>query len=372
MNVNPLSETAEFAFCAGCFEFKPKKALSSCSQCKVTQFCSKKCQKAVWKYHKIHCSPPDEAVKSYDKDACIRCIQLDMKKGTPGSKNTAFVLRRLYELLRDHPEAIGYDASQLGYDLHSLTRMPTFVQTPTTDFYSILWAAPGMTNFLLGQHIENVFRMGGVRNYVKYQLFQDSSNEEKSTETFEPDDDHYGSNTCEFSYFLFYILLRTACVQKLAMAEPSTKTLQLRNCLPAKAAAHRAIQMWISPEYSGDSMLGGSEFVKFFFDNHYEEFISCIPIDELTIGCVEDLFCAYNKHSYDILSKLFGVKITNTKRGHPDNQLARKIYHAAKYIIRECEVMTTMIFLVMKKMAHLKKKRSNWHKNSSLFVNTMV
>ena len=52
---------------------------------------------------------------------------------------------------------------------------------------------------------------------------------------------------------------------------------------------------------------------------------------------MEDLFCGYNKCSYDILSKLFGVKVANTKRGYPGNQSARKIYHAAKYIMRECE-----------------------------------
>ena len=31
------------------------------------------------------------------------------------------------------------------------------------------------------------------------------------------------------------------------------------------------------------------------------------------------------------------MKITNTKRGYQDNQLSSKIYHAAKYIMKECE-----------------------------------
>ena len=327
---NPLSKTFEFSYCAGCYLYKPRNSLSLCSKCQCTQFCSKECQRSIWRYHKIHCSLPDDNIKTYDKDTCMKCIEDDMKKDKPGSKNIAYVLRRLYELLRDD-STIGDDAGQIGYTLHSLTRMPMCVQSPRTDYYMSLWAAPGMATFLLGQCIENVPRMGGVHAYVKYQLYQELSEEEKASKSFESDDDYYGSNTCEFTYFLFYILLRTACVQSLDMSELATKTISIRQNPPAKAAAKRAIKMWSSLEYSGDSMAGGAEFVSFFLENHYEEFFKDVAVADLILGCVEDMSCGYNKFSYDMLNTLFSKQLM-TIDGSINELSVRRIYHAANYI----------------------------------------
>ena len=257
-----------------------------------------------------------------------------MTKGSPGSKNTASALRRLYELLRDDSTFEG--AAEIGYSLHSLTRMPTMVQNPNTAYYTSLWAAPGMTNFLLSQHIENVPRMGGVYAYIKYQTYMDLSEEVRASKEFESDDDYYGSNTFEFPYFLFYILARTACVQRLAMSEPATKCISIRRCPPAKAAAKRAIKMWSSLEYSGDSMAGGSEFVSFFVENHYEEFFKHVDVADPVLGCVEDMSCGYNKCSYNILNTLFSKHLM-TIDGSINDLSVRRIYHATNYIKeKEC------------------------------------
>ena len=43
------------SLCYGCLKKCERKALSVCSRCMVTQFCSRKCQVAAWPEHKSDC-----------------------------------------------------------------------------------------------------------------------------------------------------------------------------------------------------------------------------------------------------------------------------------------------------------------------------
>ena len=53
--------TSQQKLCTQCFEFGEK--FKQCSQCKVTRYCSQKCEKADWPNHKKTCQmnrPPEE------------------------------------------------------------------------------------------------------------------------------------------------------------------------------------------------------------------------------------------------------------------------------------------------------------------------
>ena len=43
------------AFCCHCHQTKERKSLMLCSECKIAQYCSAKCQKENWPKHKNHC-----------------------------------------------------------------------------------------------------------------------------------------------------------------------------------------------------------------------------------------------------------------------------------------------------------------------------
>jgi len=48
---NPLAEYIFYKFCEGCGTFRNVKR---CAHCGVSFYCSRKCQKQTWKYHKIY------------------------------------------------------------------------------------------------------------------------------------------------------------------------------------------------------------------------------------------------------------------------------------------------------------------------------
>jgi len=80
--------------------------------------------------------------------------------------------------------------------------------------------------------------------------------EEEEEEWDENAPDYRSYKTYEFSYILFFTLVRTAVVQQLTMAEPSTVTRALRtDCLAAIPAAKRALEMYLAKdENCGDCM----------------------------------------------------------------------------------------------------------------------
>ena len=54
--------------CTGCNRIKERVALSVCSRCMITQYCSRECQVTDWPQHKKAC---DEIVKIHEEQTQI-------------------------------------------------------------------------------------------------------------------------------------------------------------------------------------------------------------------------------------------------------------------------------------------------------------
>ena len=56
-----VSSLKDCAFCGAPGSFTPKGIIHKrCSKCKITWYCSVKCQKEDWRYHKKHCLAPEQ------------------------------------------------------------------------------------------------------------------------------------------------------------------------------------------------------------------------------------------------------------------------------------------------------------------------
>ena len=55
MHLEARKSTPKMGICWGCDKEMERVSLPVCSQCMVAQYCSRKCQVAVWPEHKKHC-----------------------------------------------------------------------------------------------------------------------------------------------------------------------------------------------------------------------------------------------------------------------------------------------------------------------------
>ena len=116
-----------------------------CSKCKTVRYRNKEAQRQHWKVHKKYCCPPDlDAVATMDARACVAHLQSALTRPT---KDTAVVIHRLGWLLY-HDQVD--DASDIGFQIHTMTRMYLPNEQVAAAIYSSLWAVPGMVQVLLG------------------------------------------------------------------------------------------------------------------------------------------------------------------------------------------------------------------------------
>ena len=243
-------------YCSGCF--KGDVRLLSCSICKTTFFCNIECQRACHKLHKKTCGPPNPGISSWNAGQCVDLIKNDyMQISQPGSKDTALALLRLYKIFRAGSDP---DIGDYGFDLHNLNRT---IRPLSSYYYASLWAAPGMTNFLLSHKIE-VYNPNPNVQHVMNKSDQAAA-EAAGVEYMRPADadlsyEEYSSNkSYEFAYILFYTLTRSATIQQMSMSEAQTRTISLRDDFPgAPAAVKRALELWMN-ENCGDAMVGGKQ-----------------------------------------------------------------------------------------------------------------
>ena len=114
--------SASDAKCAKC---GTRGAKQRCSTCKAVAYCSKECQRAAWKSHKITCEPPlppsrpfgaaDGTLGAADGTRALRLVQVWTKcKQACDAGDWRGVLeyeRHLEELLEAAPQGAGHDAA---------------------------------------------------------------------------------------------------------------------------------------------------------------------------------------------------------------------------------------------------------------------
>ena len=317
-------------YCSACFQMN---ASLKCGVCKCTYFCSVDCQKKVHSLHKIHCAISDPSISTWSHEELLHVLGKDLTNLRPGSKNTAAILKRLYVFLHDFEEDVEeglefFLPSDIGLDLHTFTRSEACTsQQYGGTYFSHLWACPGMTQFLLGQKLEDVpDRHPDITTALKKADAQVSSgsteedavkSDSNKNDDGGDDDDKDGDNNdensddensrnsseydsdgnkkvktevSEFCWILFYLLIRTCVAQSLTNMEGTTRTISFRSdCAAATPAARRVLQMWLGNENVGVDMLGGGSVCYFLMKNHFNTFKDYIPIDKLLIQCMFDI-----------------------------------------------------------------------------------
>ena len=215
----------------------------------------------------------------------------------PGTKDTVAAMQRLYNLMRE--ERGGFFNSRfddIGLDLHTITR--TIAQMPSS-YYNDLWACPGMCQFLL-THQLGCRPNGAVQTYVNRKLSDvQGSNSRDTRLDSDDDDDEIGElgKVHEFSYLLFYLLVRTSCVQEMTLCEPSTVNVKFRkDCYAAIPATKRGLEMWLGQENCGDCMGGGAGWAKFLVEHHFNEFFQDLAIEKVAMRCIIEI-CESNCHN---------------------------------------------------------------------------
>ena len=288
--------------CSACFKFESPSLLKQCSKCKCTLYCSGTCQRRHWCAHKKSCSGvPDPEISSWNEHQCFEKIKNDLHRYVPGTKDTVSAMQRLYFLMREERgDYYNRRFSYIGDELHALTR----IEWPSS-YYNDLWACPGMCQFLLTHKLgcrsnalyarylhTLILPARYVQTYLQAKLAEETLKE--STSKLETDCDGDESEGLgqvhEFSYLLFYLLVRTSCVQKMTSCEPSTINVRLRkDCNAAIPATKRALEMWLGKENCGDCMGGGAGWVLFLVEHHLSEFSEELPIGKVAMQCIVEV-----------------------------------------------------------------------------------
>jgi hypothetical protein len=332
-----LSQMSELP-CTCCFKFESPSLLKRCSKCKCTLYCSETCQRRHWSAHKKSCSGvPDPEISSWTEHQCFEKIKNDLDRFVPGTKDTVSAMQRLYVLMSEElGDYYNRRFSYIGDELHALTRC----EWPSS-YYNDLWACPGMCQFLLTHKLgcrsnalytrylqTLILPARNVQAYVQAKLAVENLKESTSkqeaskhsmgkSQSAHSDPSSSLNNTLtddrseglgqvhEFSYLLFYLLVRTSCVQKMTSCEPSTINVKLRkDCNAAIPATKRALEMWLGKENCGDCMGGGAGWVRFLVRHHLSEFSAELPLGKVAMQCIIEVCESDCRISLDLLRTL--------------------------------------------------------------------
>lgn len=184
-------------------------------------------------------------------------MMTQLMRQVPGTKDTCAAMQRLYTLTREELGGFfNHRFGDIGLELHYITRCIVLVSMPSR-YFNDLWASPGMCQFLLTQHL-GCRPSGEMQKYVNRKMADPSK--PKSSHRYDDDSETEDlGDVHEFSYILFYLLLRTSCVQQMTNCEPTTINVEFRkDCNAAIPATKRALEMWLGRENCGDCMGGGA------------------------------------------------------------------------------------------------------------------
>jgi hypothetical protein len=246
--------------------------LLRCARCKGAFYHSKEAQKQHWKHHKRTCSLPTPAkVSGMTLRECVDTLNGQMMNPATMDGNTVLVMKRTKQLLEYHDDdEDDFSGQDAGYKLHTMARNFKSDEAAAV-YYSTLWAAPGMTQFLLSEPLWSTTVMARKVKYpngVPDELEGLSEAERAEVHLWDVDED---LSAYHFAFLLFNILVHTAICS--GMSPTSNKDGlgkvrgfgNLMNPLPslaslAMAAGKRALALWLDADVRvscGDALAPG-------------------------------------------------------------------------------------------------------------------
>lgn len=234
-----------------------------CSKCSRAFYFNKEAQKAHWNLHKQVCGVPDlDEVAQMDAAACVAALRMQLCGAF--SKDTALVIHRLgYLLVQGEVE----NADEVGYEIHTMTRITLMSEAQAEQYYSTLWAVPGMVQVLLAAPLlsRTTLQMEALEVAAEAE-----GREVSEMEHYELEMQRYSDTGAhQFAFLLFNLLVRSAVAPSGALAITSNhdgRGLLRRNNFSIAAAA-RSVTLWLDSRVRsscGDALASGASFVASF------------------------------------------------------------------------------------------------------------
>lgn len=234
------------------FTIEGRGARGKCGGCRHAYYSSKEAQAQHWKFHKKVCSPPNvQAVGEMNAEACVRALKVQLM-GAPTSDTAAIIHRLGFLLVQGEVE----DAGEVGLQIHSLTRV--FIPNPDAleAYYFQLWAVPGMVQVLLASPLQSkrtkhvLALEAEARSARAAGAVVDEAALEEARMARELSRD---TGAYEYAFLLFGLLGRSSVRGRaLAMSSNHDGAGVLREAGFARAAATRALQLWLDPNVRRD------------------------------------------------------------------------------------------------------------------------
>jgi hypothetical protein len=205
-----------------------------CSGCKTATYSSRDAQRINWKYHKKTCSlPRPDVVNEMKIEACLHTLDRMVNQPWTMNGDTVLIMKRIRLALEnpdDYPGEV-ITTSDMGFQLHTMTRIFVPDGTIGVNHYSVMWAAPGMTEYLLNEDL-----------YSKTILSKDDQNEEICY----CEEDH---SAREFAFLLFNLLVSTVIHATPSHDSQHDGYGEIRTNMDALVyvAAFRALELFLDP-----------------------------------------------------------------------------------------------------------------------------
>lgn len=175
-------DTVVRRYCYNCFASKTN--LLQCQRCKIAMFCNRDCQKAAHKYHRLCCVENEELQTLHAQVNQLSCydavctLETLMRQGAPtpifaillnrirstlihngvlaskcntASHDPSFSSRDQQGSLDEISYELGADGDDIGFSLHSMSRVSFLSSERSHALLRGLWAAPGAPELLLNK-----------------------------------------------------------------------------------------------------------------------------------------------------------------------------------------------------------------------------